>query len=71
MHHQSNTTTFVFIKKNLEDTLPPTLLELVNQLEDMPNEKIGERVARSGSSLCGTRFYRNKNYRAELTNMIN
>ena len=55
----------------MEDTLPPTVLELVNQLEDMPNEKIGERVARSGSSLCGTRFYRNKNYRAELTNMIN
>ena len=57
MHHRSNATASVFVKKNLEDTLPPTVLELVNQLQDMPNEKIGERVARFGSSLRGTRSY--------------
>ena len=32
MHHRSNATAFVFVKINLEDTLPPTILELVNQL---------------------------------------
>ena len=31
MHHRSNTTASFFVKKNLEDTLPPTILELVNQ----------------------------------------
>ena len=36
----------------------------------MPNEKIGERVARFGSSLHRTCSYWNKS-RAELTNMIN
>ena len=45
MHHRSNATASVFVKINLEDTLPPTILELVDQLQDMPNEKIGERVA--------------------------
>ena len=70
MHHRSNSTAFVFFKKNLEDTLPPTVFEPVNQLQDMPNEKIGERVARFGSSLCGTCLYWNKS-RAELTNIIN
>ena len=44
MRHQSNGTTFVFVKINLEDRLPPTILELVNQFQDMPNDKIGERV---------------------------
>ena len=70
MRHQSNTNASFFVKKNLEDTLPPTVLELINQLQDMPNEKIGERVARFGSSLRGTCSYWNKS-RAELTNMIN
>ena len=70
MRHRSNATAYVFVKKNLEDTLPPTVLELVNQLQDMPNEKIGERVTRFGSSLRGTRSYWNKS-RVELTNMIN
>ena len=70
MHHQCNTTTSIFVKNNLEDTLPPIVLELVNQLEDIPYNKIGERVARFGSSLHGTRSYWNKS-RAELTNMIN
>ena len=36
----------------------------------MPNDKIGERVARFGSSLRGTCSYWNKS-RAGLTNMIN
>ena len=36
----------------------------------MPNDKIGERVARFGSSLRGTQSYWNKS-RAEMTNMIN
>ena len=44
MRHQSNSTASSFVKINLEDTLPPIILELVNQLQDMPNEKIGERV---------------------------
>ena len=57
-------------KKNLEDTLPPTVHELVNQLQDMPNDKIGEWVVRFGYSLCGTRSYWNKS-RTELTNMTN
>ena len=70
MHHWSNSTASVFLKKNLQDTLPPTVHELVNQLQDMPNDKIGEWVARFGSSLRGTRSYWNKN-RVELTNMIN
>ena len=70
MRHRSNTTASVFVKKNLEDTLPPIVLELVNQLQDMPNEKIGERDAIFGSSLRGTCSYWNKS-RAELTNMIN
>ena len=70
MCHQSNTTASIFVKKNIEDTLPPMLLEPVNQLEDMPNENIGERVARFGYSLCGTHSYWNKS-RVELTNMIN
>ena len=60
----------VFIKINLEDTLPLTILELVNQLQDMPNHKIGERVARFGSSLRGRCSYWNKS-RVGLTNMIN
>ena len=70
MRHRSHVTASVFVKFNLEDTLPPTILELVNQLQDMANDKIGERVARFGSSLHGTRSYLNK-IRAELTNMIN
>ena len=46
MRHQSNATASVFVETNLEYTLPPTILELVNQLQDMPNHKIGEPVAR-------------------------
>ena len=30
MHHRSNSTASVFVKKNLEDTLPLTVHELVN-----------------------------------------
>ena len=70
MHHQSHATASFFVKINLEDTLPPTILELVNQLQDMPNDKIGERVTRFGYSLHGTCSYWNKS-RVELTNMIN
>ena len=70
MCHRSNATASVFVQKNLEDTLPPTVLELANQLEDMPDEKIGERVARFGSLLHVTCSYWNKS-RVELTNMIN
>ena len=70
MRHQSNATSSVFVQNNLEDTLPPTILELVSQLQDMPNEKIGETVAQIGSSLHGTCSYWNKS-RAELINMIN
>ena len=70
MRHRSNATAFVFVKTNLEDTLPPTILELVNQLQDMPNDKISDRVARFGSSLCRTCSYWNKS-KTELTNMIN
>ena len=69
MRHQSNATASVFVKINLEDTLPPTILELVNQLKDMPNDKIGERVTRFGSSLHGTRSYWNKS-KFEFTNVI-
>ena len=54
MRHRSNTTASIFVKKNLEDTLPPTVHELVNRLQDMPNDKIGEQVTRFGSSLRGT-----------------
>ena len=61
---------YFFVKINLEDTLPMTILELFNQLQDMPNQKIGERVAIFGSSLHGTCSYWNKS-RAKLTNMIN
>ena len=32
MCHRSNATTYVFVKINLEDTLPPTILELVTEL---------------------------------------
>ena len=60
MRHRSNAIASIFVKKNLEDTLPPIILDLVNQLEDMPNEKNGERVARFGYSLHGTRSYWNK-----------
>ena len=70
MHHQSNATASVFVKTNLEDTLPSTILEIFNQLQDMHNQKIGEQVARFGSSLRGTCSYWNKS-RDELTNMIN
>ena len=57
MCHQSNAIAYVFVKINLKDTLPPTILELVNQFQDMPNQKIGERVSRFGSSLRGTHSY--------------
>ena len=70
MRHRSNSTASIFVKKNIEDTLPLIVHELVNQLQDMPNDKIGERVTRFGSSLRGTRSYWNNN-RAEPTNMIN
>ena len=70
MHHRSNATASIFVKTNLEDTLPSRILELVNQLQHMPNQKIGERVARFGYSLRGTCSYWNKS-RDELTNMIN
>ena len=49
MRHRSNATASIFVKINLEYTLPTTILELVNQLQDMPNEKIGDWVARFGS----------------------
>ena len=54
MHHRSNSTASVFVKKNLEDTLPLIVHELVNQLQDIPNDKIGERVTIFGASLRGT-----------------
>ena len=50
MRHRSNAIAFVFVKTNLEDTLPSTILEFVNQLQEMPNHKIGERVTRFGYS---------------------
>ena len=70
MRHRSNSTASIFVKNNLEDTLPPIVHELVKQLQDMPNDKIGERVAIFCSSLHGTCSYWNKS-RSELKNMIN
>ena len=70
MRHRSNAIASIFVKINLEDTPPPIILELVNQLQDMPNDKIGDQVARFGSSLRVTHSYWNKS-RAKLTNMIN
>ena len=49
MCHQSNAIASIFVKINLEDTLPPIILELVNQLQDMNNDEIGDWVARFGS----------------------
>ena len=49
MPHQSNATASIFVKTNLEDTLASAILELFNQLQDMPNDSIGDRVTRFGS----------------------
>ena len=38
MRYRSNATASIFVKINLEDTLPPMILELVNQFQDMPND---------------------------------
>ena len=66
----SHATASIFVKINLEDTLPPTILEFVNQLQELPDDKIAERAIQFGSTLRGTCSYWNKS-RVELKNMIN
>ena len=69
MRHCSHFTASVFVKHNFEYTLTPTIFEIFNQLQDLHNDKIIERVVRFGSTLRGTHSYWNKR-RVELTNMI-
>ena len=54
-HHKSNATASIFVKKNLEDTLPSTVHELGNQLQDMPNDKLV-----SGSQDLGLHYVEQK-----------
>jgi hypothetical protein len=57
MRNRNHSTTSVFVKRSIEDTLPPTVSELLQQLQELPNAKIAEQVMRFGSNLRGTRSY--------------
>ena len=49
MHHHSQATVAVFVKRNLEYTLPVTILALCTQLNQMSNSHIVDHAMRFGS----------------------
>ena len=51
MRHCSQTTFAVFVKKNIHDNSPTTILELWQQLIDLPDNKLAEHLMRFGSIL--------------------
>jgi ATP-dependent DNA helicase PIF1 len=69
MRHRSQATAAVFVKKNIHDNSPTTILDLRQQLIDLPDNKLVEHLMHFGSTLRGTRAYWTKCH-AELTDMI-
>ena len=69
MRHRSQATASVFVKRNLEDTLPTTVSALLTQLDQVPNSHVADHAMRFGSSLCGTCSFWSKK-RGELSDMI-
>ncbi|XP_057825708.1 uncharacterized protein LOC131037537 [Cryptomeria japonica] len=68
MRHRAQTSTFVFIKRNLGE-LPITIMELRKHMENIPNSHLADRLMQFGTTLRGTRSYWTK-CRAELTDML-
>ena len=60
MCHRSQATTTVFVKRNLADTLPATVLALCTQVSHLPDSHVVDHAMRFGSTLRGTRSVYNK-----------
>jgi hypothetical protein len=69
MRHRRQTTAAVFVKKNIHDNSPTTIETLLQQLIDLPDNKLADHLMHFGSSLGGTRAYWTKCH-TELTHMI-
>jgi hypothetical protein len=69
MHHRSQATTAVFVKNNIHDNSPIKILDLRQQIIDLPDNKLIEHLMHFGSTLQDTRAYWTKCC-VELTDMI-
>ena len=69
MHHRIRATTSIFVKRNLEDTLPTTVSTLLTNLDQVLDSHVVDHVMRFEDSLRGTRSFWNKK-RGELYDMI-
>ena len=70
MRHRSQGISSMFVKKNLEDSIPTTIENLHLHIQQIPNTQLVEEMMHFGSSLRGTHAYWSKHC-GELMNMIN
>lgn len=69
MQHQIQSTTSIFIKKNMNDNLPTIIQDLQQRLKDVPDNKIVDHLMHFGSTIQGTKPFWNLR-RVELSDMI-
>lgn len=69
MHHNSQATTSVFVKKKIEDTLPTTVAELRLHIKNMPSSMLLDQIMQFISGLRGTHSFYNK-CKTDLIDMI-
>ncbi|XP_057850600.2 uncharacterized protein LOC131061102 [Cryptomeria japonica] len=69
MRHRSQQTASVFLRTNLENSIPTTLQALREQLQSTPFDQLPNQLMRFAASLQGTRAYW-KRSRKDLTTMI-
>ena len=68
-NHRSQATAFVFVKHNLEDTLPTMVSALLTQLDQVPYSHVADHAMWFGASLRRKHSFWNKK-RGELYDMI-
>ena len=68
MRHRAQASSTVFVKKNMTE-LPTTVDELRENLQNLPNSKIADRLMRFGHVLRGTRAYWSKCH-GELCDLV-
>ena len=60
MHHRIQAIASVFVKHNLEDTLPTTVSALLTQLDQVLDSHVADHAMHFGASLCGMGSFWNK-----------
>ncbi|XP_057838404.2 uncharacterized protein LOC131048470 [Cryptomeria japonica] len=69
MRHRSQATAYVFVHKQLDDSMPITIFDLRQRLKDLPDDKLADQLMRFSSSIRGTKPFWNQR-RRELIDMV-